>query len=156
MTKSTSNKTVTLIWLSLLTGTLDISSAFLINYQTSPLLIFRFIASGVFGKAAFSGTTEMIWWGILFHYAIATAFTVCLFIVYPAIKKLVHNKYMIALICGLSIWLFMNFFILPIANEPKHPFRAYEVVTGIIALIICIGLPVSLVADRYYKNVAQN
>lgn len=153
MPMAASNKAITIIWVSLLAGTCDITSAFIINYHTSPLVIFRYIASAVFGKAAFTGGSQMIWWGVLFHYVIAIAFSVCLFMLYPHIKKLLPNKYMIALIYGIVIWLFMNFLVLPLTNVPKQHFKTYGVITGILALIICIGLVVSLAADNYYKKL---
>jgi hypothetical protein len=145
-------KTSTLFLSCFIAATLDICSAFLINYHTSPLIIFRFIASGVFGKAAFSGGNGMVWWGVLFHYTIAITFSAILFILYPRIKKIIRNPYLIALSYGILVWLLMNLAVLPLSQVPKFPFSAYGVSTGLLALIICIGLPVSLAADRYYRQ----
>jgi hypothetical protein len=152
MSAPENNKTSTLIRVGLLAGTMDITSAFIINYNTSPFIIFRFIASGAFGKAAFSGGSAMVWWGVLFHYTIAMAFSAILFLLYPRIQKIIRNKYLIALGYGILVWLIMNLVVLPLSQVPKSPFRVYGVITGVLALVVCIGLPVSLAAERYYRE----
>ncbi len=60
-------------------GTLDILAAFInyyINTGKSPEPVLKFIASGVFGKSAFTIGNEMLAWGLLFHYGIAFIFTI--------------------------------------------------------------------------------
>ena len=57
----------------LIAGLLDISAAFIQYYSRTgrnPLAVLKFIASGVFGKAALTGGTEMILLGLVFHYII--------------------------------------------------------------------------------------
>ncbi len=51
-----------------------------------PIRVFNFIASGVFGKAAYTGGLSMILAGIAFHYIIATIWTFIYFMIYPKIK----------------------------------------------------------------------
>ncbi|NNU33010.1 hypothetical protein HK413_00190 [Mucilaginibacter sp. S1162] len=74
----------TILWLGLVTGTLDAARAILFNLNLGPGVIFRFIASGMFGKAAFAGGPEMVIAGVVFHYLIAYLFTTSFYIWYPA------------------------------------------------------------------------
>ncbi|HEY2727215.1 MAG TPA: hypothetical protein VGI61_08585, partial [Parafilimonas sp.] len=63
----------------LLAGTLDILAAFADYYiatRRGPEGVLRFIASGVFGKDAFTGASLMIWLGLFFHFVIAFALTI--------------------------------------------------------------------------------
>ncbi len=63
----------------LLVGTLDILSAFVdffIATGKSPVIVLKFIASGICGKTAMTGATCMAVIGLLLHYLIAFAFTV--------------------------------------------------------------------------------
>ncbi|HXB93468.1 MAG TPA: hypothetical protein VNU72_14315, partial [Puia sp.] len=75
-----------LLLAALIAGTLDASAAIISYYLHGghqPARIFRFIASGVFGKQATSGGTDMVVYGVLFHYFIAFCFTAVFFILYP-------------------------------------------------------------------------
>jgi hypothetical protein len=155
MSKPKSSKLSTIIWLSLLTGTLDAIAAIIISYPVAFGRIFRYIASGFFGKVAFTAN-YMIFWGLLFHYLIATVFTVVFFVAFPLFKSILKNKYLTGIIYGLIIWVVMNIIVLPLTNVPKHPATAHfsllAAITSLAALVICVGLPISLVADRYYAK----
>ena len=52
---------------ALLPGTLDSTAAVITSGKMS---VFNFVASGVFGKEALDGSTNMMIYGILFHYLI--------------------------------------------------------------------------------------
>ena len=146
------NKASTLLRLCLLAGTLDGIAALLISYKISPAIIFQFIASGWFGKAAFTGGAAMVICGIVFHYLIASFWSILFFHLYPGFKRIVMNKYVVAVVFGLIIWLVMNLAVLPLTNIPKHPgpINILNLAEGIAALILCLGVPIAMTADRYY------
>ena len=69
-------------WTALLVGTLDIVAAFVDYWLATgrgPEGVLRYVASGAFGSAAFTGGICMIWYGLLFHYMIAAAWTALFF-----------------------------------------------------------------------------
>lgn len=152
---NTDNKLKTLVRLCLVTGTLDAIAALLISYKVSPAVIFKFIASGLFGKAAFSGGAVMVFWGLLFHYCIASVFSILLFLLYPAFIKVIRNKFMVAVVFGLVIWAVMNLAVLPLTNIPKRTgaIKPLPLIEGILALMIAIGIPVAVTAERYYRKL---
>lgn len=154
MANPVKSKFLLLLLTCLLTGTLDAMAALIISYKIPPATIFKFIASGWFGVSAFKGGTDMVVWGILFHYLIAAIFTVACFQIYPVMIRIFKNKYLTGIIYGLVIWLIMNYLVLPYTNI--HRSNAHidiaGLIKGIAALIICIGLPVALIADKYNKN----
>ena len=145
---------ISLVLTSLLTGTLDAFAAILISHKIPPAVIFRFIASGWFGRSAMSGGTGMVLGGLIFHYLIAAIFSITLFLIYPVILKILKNKYLIGIIYGLAIWVIMNFVVLPFTNIPKSHghLTIAGLLIGIATLIICVGTPVALIADNYYKK----
>ena len=61
----------TVLITGLIAGTLDILAAIFLLAGGEATRVFRFIASGAFGKAAFEGGGEMVAWGSFFHYLIA-------------------------------------------------------------------------------------
>ncbi|MDB4927102.1 hypothetical protein [Mucilaginibacter sp.] len=137
-----------ILWLGLLTGTLDAVAALLLNYKISPLLIFRFIASGVFGKAAFAGAEEMVVAGVLFHYLIAYVFSAAFYLLYPFSYSIFKNKYVVAIVYGGIAWVIMNLIVIPLSQIGPHYIKPMAIITGVCALIICVALPVALIADK--------
>ncbi|WP_426671752.1 hypothetical protein ACPPVU_10995 [Mucilaginibacter sp. McL0603] len=148
------SKSITILLTCLLTGTLDAIAAFLISYKIPPVVIFKFIASGWFGKQAMSGGIGTVLWGLIFHYLIATIFSVVFFQLYPAVINILKNKYFTGIVYGLLIWVVMNYVVLPFTNIPKAHghINPLSLIKGIVALIICVGTPIALMADNYYKK----
>jgi ABC-type multidrug transport system permease subunit len=141
-----------ILWIGLLTGTLDGLAALILNYKISPAIVFKFIASGVFGKVAFKGGNEMVASGIVFHYLIAIMFTNAFYLLYPFFKRLFHNAYVIAVAYGCMAWIIMNLLVVPVSKIGLHPIKTPVILIGVAVLIICIGLPIALIADRHYKE----
>jgi hypothetical protein len=150
MTISTKKRNTFLIIVltGFLTGTLDAFAAIIWAHKVPPAVIFDYIASGVFGKAAYTGGAPMLLWGILFHYIIAFAFTVVFYLGYPVAYKISQNKYVTGLIYGMVTWIIMNLFVVPLSKIGFKPFlHVWPVAIGIGILILCIGMPVAIIAD---------
>src|SRR5258708_4777139 len=109
------NLVKTIMWAGLLVGTLDITAAFIqtLAYGRNPISVLNFIASGVFGKQAFSGGLPFAFCGMVFHYCIAYSWTTLLFLTYPQLKFLSKNRILTGLGYGLFIWLIMTRIVLP-------------------------------------------
>lgn len=137
-----------ILWVGLLVGTLDAIAALLLNYNVKPEVIFRFIASAVFAKDAFAGGVVMIVAGISFHYLIAFLFTTTFYLLYPFAFSLFKNKYVVANIYGGLTWLIMNVIVVPLSKIGPHAIDPLNAVIGVLVLIICVGLPVALIADK--------
>ncbi len=134
-------------------GSLDAIAAsvnFLIRTGKSPVRIFQFVASGVFGKNPIPAGYTRAAWGLFFHFCIAYSFTLFFFLVYPKINILRINKIITGLLYGVFVWLVMNLIVVPLSNTPKLPFNLTQTIIGIIILMLAIGLPISLMAKKYY------
>jgi len=139
----------------LIVGTLDILSAFIYYYiktGKNPLLILQYIASGIYGKEAFSGGSTMMLTGLVLHYVIAMAFTIFFFWIFPKIKDLSKNKIMTGIFYGIFIWVVMNRAIVPLSKIPNAPFNIVNALINAAILIICIGIPLSFMANAFYKT----
>ena len=146
-------KSILAAWL--IAGTLDISSAIIsysINTKDSLLGLFQFIASGAFGNAAFSGGVPMAIAGLLFHYLIALTWTVIFFLLYPKLKFLSANRFIVGVLYGIFVWLVMNLIVLRLSRVPMINYHVSHIIAGTLYLIFCIGIPVSLLAGRYYSK----
>ena len=149
------NPAIVIIPAALLAATLDISAACIDYYIQSgkgPQGVLKFIASGVFGAAAFSGGSEMIWLGLLFHYIIVFAFTYFLYRLYIPLKFLHKNIWVTAILYALFTWAVMNVVVVPLSNTPKFPFNAVKALKNFIILIFTIGLPLSLIMKNFFTK----
>jgi hypothetical protein len=144
----------------LITGTLDILSAFIYYYiktgKTNFLVIFQFIASGIFGKDAGTGGTAMILAGLILHYAIAFSFTIFFFWLYPKIKVMSKDRILTAVVYGLFVWIVMNLIVVPLSNTVHRPFKIDGALINMGILIVCIGLPLSFIANAFFRKRSLN
>lgn len=135
----------------LFTATLDAVAAILSGHKVPATTIFKFIASGVFGKAAFVGGFGMVGAGIFFHYLIACSFTAVLFILYPMFIIFLKNKYVVAVVFALITWVITHLVIVPLSRIEWTQMEIGGIAIGFGILIITIGLPIALIADRYFQ-----
>ena len=137
-------------------GTLDILAA-IINTSIAlekfaAVQVLRFIASGVFGKDAFTGGQVMVFFGLFFHYIIAFSFTTVYFLFYPRLPHIKYYKMVSGIIYGLIIWLIMNLIVVPLSQTPELQFSWQRTLQGIIILMVCVGIPISIIAGKYYEK----
>lgn len=139
---------------ALIAGTLDIAAAmlkFFLSTGNDPIIVLHFIASGALGREAFSGGILIALYGFNFHYVIAGSWTVLYFFLYPRVVLLSRNKYLSGLLYGIVVWCGMNLIVLPLSRVTMRPFDVYNAVEGIAILMICVGLPISVSAHRYFS-----
>lgn len=134
-----------------LTGTLDALSAIILNPGVQAANIFRFIASGLFGNAAFGSGNEFIIYGVLIHYLISFGFCIAFLRLYSILNNVFKFNYLLVLTIGLSIWMIMNLIILPLSNVTPKPFTCISIFKNIVALIFAFGLPIVWIGTRANK-----
>jgi hypothetical protein len=148
-----------LIWIlltGLLTGTIDALLALIIGYKIPAAIIFKFIASGVFGTVAFGPGTKMIYYGLLFHYCIAFAWAAIFFLLYGKLLSILKIRSVLILVTGLIIWVIMNLVVVPLSHIPPQPFHIISVIEDFAALILAFGVPVTVIADKFYSTTSTN
>jgi hypothetical protein len=141
----------------LIAGTLDAIAAinnYIINTNGgNPLKVFRFIASGIFGKEATEkDMVAMAFLGLQLHFLIAISFATFFFLIYPRIKILAKNIIISGVLFGIFVWLVMNKIVVPLSNTPKLPFDITQMFVGIAILVLAVGLPIALLAKKYYSG----
>ena len=154
------NRSVAILTTGLLAGTLDISAACIQYYlktEKDPANVLRYVASGVFGKAAFTGGTAMAAWGLLFHYLIAFGLTIFFFWLYPPITWIGRNIVAAGIFYALFAWLITTQVIVRLSKVPSPPsIEIKKIIVPILILIVCIGLPIALMTHRYYRRATIN
>lgn len=140
---------------TLLAGTLDITAActqaYLIN-RVSPEQVVRYIASGAFGKSAFTGGLEILLLGLFFHYLIAFACTSCFYWAYPRWSLLKFNVGLNAVLVALVAWIVTTQIIVRFSQIGPRPLTLTGTLIAIGILIVCIGLPIAWRAKGYFNR----
>jgi uncharacterized membrane protein YagU involved in acid resistance len=143
---------------TLIAGSLDITAActqaWLVKSTTTPGIVLKYIASGVFGKDAFTGGTGMMLFGLLMHFLIAFACTLIYFLLYPKIKLLRWNIFLSSLLIAIIAWTVTTRLVVPMSQIKPAPFNLIKAITAVSILYFCIGLPISYFTKRFYKNDA--
>jgi uncharacterized membrane protein YagU involved in acid resistance len=147
-------KTILFAWI--VAGTLDMSGALLvytvIMHKITAIQLLQGIASGVFGKDAYTGGTRTALYGIIFHYFIAFCFVTFYFLVFPYLPFLRKQKIISGLVYGIFIWFVMNIILLPLIFTHRAPMTWQSGVIGASILILMIGMPVSFITHNYYTK----
>jgi hypothetical protein len=143
-------RVVLVAWL--LAGTLDITAA--IFYYLGPssaraARMLRGIASGVLGARAFDGGAATAVFGLALHYLIALIWTIVFVVAFRSVGALRRHLVLTGIGYGVIVWFVMNVVVLPLSNASRGPLELRVAVTAVTILILCIGLPISLVIGRY-------
>jgi hypothetical protein len=141
-----------IFWIGLTAGTLDITENLVFNHfrGISPWRVFQYIASGLIGMKSFQSGESSVALGVAVHYAIAltwTAIFLCTALKFPTITR---RPLLSGVVYGCVVYLIMNFIVLPLSGVP-HPPAAITIasrINAVLALIFCIGLPVSLLTRK--------
>ena len=153
---SINNKAIRIILRAgLVAGMLDALAAtimFMIRGGKDPAVVWKFVASGIFGKDAFTGGSGMVVWGLVFHFCIALLWALVFFLIYPAVRRFISNTVLIGLLYGILVWLVMNLIMLPLSHVPAQPANPSGVLIGMGVLMMCIGLPIALIVHRHYSG----
>lgn len=84
------------------------------------------------------------------HYFIALTWTAVFYVASRRFTVLVRRPVFSGLLYGVAVYLFMNLVALPLSSVP-HPLKPVSLVSrvnGVLALMFCIGLTISLLVRR--------
>ena len=154
------SKSKTILLTAFVAGTLDIVAATLvygvIMQRATALEILSGIAAGLFGKTVIGNETVMAVIGLILHYFIAFCFTGFYFFVSRYMAFLRNNAIISGLLYGIFVWMVMNLVVLPLSQAYNAPFTWPGFLRSVVILMLCIGLPISLMAAKYYKHANVN
>jgi hypothetical protein len=133
---------------ALISGTLDISSAFAEFglKGVRPSVILRAIASGLLGISAFKGGSFAATIGLLAHFFIALVASFAFFFVALRLKSARRHPITFGLFFGFVVYSVMNQVVLPLSAMPPQFRTPFLSVLHITEHLLCIGLPLGLTA----------
>ncbi|MHB8411574.1 MAG: hypothetical protein ACYDDI_06455 [Candidatus Acidiferrales bacterium] len=141
-----------ILWIGLLAGTLDITDNLIFNALRgiTPKMVFQFIASGLIGMKAFGAGMASVALGVLLHYTIALTWTAIFYAASRKLPILIRRPVISGLLYGGAVYLFMNFVVLPLSGIPRvhSAITLANRINGVLALMLCIGLTISLLVHK--------
>jgi uncharacterized membrane protein YagU involved in acid resistance len=135
-------------------GFLDISAAFVNGAVRgrNPIRILQSIASGLLGADSYQGGFATAALGLALHFFIATVATAVYCVASRRFKLLVQQAIVCGLLYGVTVYLFMNFVVIPLsAIQSKLSYPLGALLTGLMIHMLCVGLPIALTVRRYSK-----
>jgi hypothetical protein len=137
---------------TIVAGTLDILSAFVFAGigGVPPLSVLRFVASGPFGDAP----TASAGWGavgLAVHYAIMACMASAYMLIAPRIGLLIRHPILSGVVYGFLLWIIMYWIVLALRYpELPRPHTLYGIANQLFSHCILVGLPIALVATRFF------
>jgi uncharacterized membrane protein YagU involved in acid resistance len=142
----------TILWIGLVAGTLDITENLVFSQLrgVTPWRVFQYIASGLIGTQAFQSGWTSVLLGVTLHYAIALIWTGVFYAVARKFAIVMRRPVWSGLLYGGVVYLIMNFIVVPLSGvpHPKHPITLVSRINAVLALLVCIGLTISLLMRR--------
>jgi uncharacterized membrane protein YagU involved in acid resistance len=142
----------TILWIGLVAGTLDITENIVFNAfrGITPWRIFQFIASGLIDGRSFQLGWASVALGVVLHYTIALIWTGIFYAIARKFAVVTCRPVLSGLLYGGVVYLIMNFIVLPFSGvpQPQHAITLASRINGVLALLMCIGLTVSLLMRR--------
>lgn len=139
---------------ALLAGILDAVAAtllFLARGNKNIVLLWQYIASAVYGKAAFAGGIVMALRGLLFHFLIAGSFVAAYFGICALVWQPGMDPLAAAFIFGAFMWVVMNLVVVPRSKAAPRPFSWVFAVINWLILVVAIGMPTAYIARGYFE-----
>jgi hypothetical protein len=138
----------TILVAGLCAGLLDGTSAVIFLAKMNFEGVFRYVASAVFDKAAFTGGKEMIAYGISFHFMIALCWAAVYYYLYKKIPLIRRSFIISGMAYGVMVWIVMNLLVVPLTHVQQAPFTLQSVAKNMVILMFAIGLTIAFITHR--------
>lgn len=142
----------------LVVGVLDALDAMIfsgLHGGVSPSRVWQFVASGVLGRASFSGGTKTVLLGLLIHFLISFVLAAIYYGASVKFPMLLRRAALWGVIYGVAVYFVMNYVVLPLSAAPPLSFSVASLLNGVIGHALLVGLPIALIARRSQKSVSK-
>lgn len=135
-------------------GVLDGLAAVILTiyFGGSVSVMFQYIASGLIGRASFQGGWATVLLGVSLHFLIAFIWATIYSCASFKLPALIRRALICGPIYGLVVYFAMQRIVLPLSAVQRPPFSFAGMMRGIIVHILCVGLPIALLAQRSARS----
>lgn len=130
-------------------GILDLAYAIIVYSPKRPILIPQSIASGLLGRASFTGGARSAILGVICHFVIALGAATVYYLASRRWRFLVDRPVVSGMIFGACVYLFMHYVVIPLsAAGPSHLSVALKS-AEVVEHWFCVGLPIAFSVRRF-------
>ena len=144
----------TVLLTGLFVGTTDLVSAYITQWiKTGQFAdkMFNYMAGAAIGlDSSMQGGNAAALLGLCFHYFIALAYTLFFFWIFPKIRILSFNKYLVGMLYAVFVNLTMNQGILRLTRLPRWTFSLPHAYIDWVILGAIFGIPIAWNAYKFY------
>ncbi len=119
-----------------------------------PIRIFQSIASGLLGRAAFSGGLAAALLGAALHFFIAFIIVAIFLVASRWLPVLVQKPILSGILYGIGAYLVMQYIVLPLSAAATGRFSWPVFTNGMLIHMFGVGLPASLLAHAAARTPA--
>ena len=133
-------------------GTLDILFAMILTVAFGREIpnMLRYVASGPIPAAADMGTSGAIL-GLMVHFTLMVVMATMLMLLVRQRPQLLDSPILLGIVYGLITYAVMNLVVVPLRFDVPLPPKPLSIATQLFAHIILVGIPMALIAARYFK-----
>ena len=144
----------TIVWGGLTAGVLDsIDAVVAFGLKgTNPIQVLQYVASGLLGACSFQGGLATAALGAGLHFLIAFVVAAVYYAASLRLPALYQQAATWGPLYGAVVYLFMNYFVLPLSAVPKSPFSLPLFLNGIFGHAIFVGFTIAWFARRSAKT----
>jgi hypothetical protein len=144
----------TVLLTGLFVGLMDLISALVNQWVLTgkyPDKMLNYIAGGALGlQTALAGGNAVQLLGLFFHFFIAFSFTLFFFWIFPHVRFLAFNKYLIGMLYAIFVTLVMGQIILPLSRVSGWRFSVSGSIVDWIVFGTIFGIPIAYNTYKYY------
>jgi hypothetical protein len=141
----------TIIYGGLVVGVLDFFDAtiFFGSRGGKTMTIFQFVASGLIGRAAFSGGYKTFLLGVFLHFINAFIIATIYYLASCGLPTLIRHPFIWGSLYGIVVHFVMTFVVTPLSAAPaRNTYPTAVMLNGVIGHALLVGLPIALLARR--------
>jgi len=129
-------------------GTIDIGAAVAI-YHVGPIAVLQAIASGLLGKASYSGGLNTALLGLVLQWGMSLIIAAIFVFAASRLPMLWRRWLVVGLAYGVAIFVVMTFVVVPLsASYPKNPPQMPQSAEQFLAMLL-VGVIISYCAKRF-------
>jgi uncharacterized membrane protein YagU involved in acid resistance len=111
--------------------------------------LLQFIASGALGNRAFTGGLSTAGLGLVFHFAFAAFWAGVYFWLSHFFREVFERPWLFGALYGVAVHMVMSQVVMPLSRTAKRPFAWTAWLTQLAIHILCVGIPIAIMQNRY-------
>ena len=120
-----------------------------------PIRILQSVASGLLGKAAFSGGVLTASLGLGLHFAMTLVMAAVYVLAARRLEVLIRRPWLMGSLYGLGLYAVMTYGVAPLSMATSGRFSGPVFLDGILAHVLAVGVPIALAARWGLKRESR-